>query len=184
MTDYTAAFLAQLTDLQTRVTKQDTTISMLKAELDRLNSKSGPVMRMSVPLNRHDSRDVRDNRDVRDVRDKRDPREKRSKPKVAYPTMSLSDVVDKDEVVTIRIKGGHDVVTLFDGTNLEVTECKNVPSLVGTKSSKPGEVLYKFMEELHKSGQIDRTFGVAPWKLCFVQRGSDEVSLEDLRAKV
>jgi len=183
MTDYTAVFLAQLTDLQTRVTKQDATISMLKAEVDRLNSKTGPVMRMSVPLNRHDVRDVRDVRDSR--RENRpDPREKRVKPKVAYPTMSLSDVVEKDEVVTIRIKGGHDVVTSFDGTNLEVTECKNVPSLVGTKSSKPGEVLYKFMEELHKTGQIDRTFGVAPWKLCFVQRGSDEVSLEDLRAKV
>jgi len=183
MTDYTAVFLAQLTDLQTRVTKQDATISMLKAEVDRLNSKTGPVMRMSVPLNRHDVRDVRDVRDSR--RENRpDPREKRVKPKVAYPTMSLSDVVEKDEVVTIRIKGGHDVVTSFDGTNLEVTECKNVPSLVGTKSSKPGEVLYKFMEELHKTGQIDRTFGVAPWKLCFVQRGSNEVSLEDLRAKV
>lgn len=180
MTDYTAAFLAQLTDLQTRLTKQDATISMLKAEVDRLkeNSKTGPVMRMSVPLNRHDARDNRQVRDVRDVR------EKRVKPKAGYPTMSLSDVVKKDEVVTIRIKGGHDVVTSFDGTNLEVTECKNVPSLVGTKSSKPGEVLYKFMEELHKSGQIDRTFGVAPWKLCFVQRGSDEVSLEDLRASV
>lgn len=180
MTDYTAAFLAQLTDLQTRLTKQDATISMLKAEVDRLkeNSKTGPVMRMSVPLNRHDARDNRQVRDVRDVR------EKRVKPKAGYPTMSLSDVVQKDEVVTIRIKGGHDVVTSFDGTNLEVTECKNVPSLVGTKSSKPGEVLYKFMEELHKSGQIDRTFGVAPWKLCFVQRGSDEVSLEDLRASV
>lgn len=180
MTDYTAAFLAQLTDLQTRLTKQDATISMLKAEVDRLkeNSKTGPVMRMSVPLNRHDARDNRQVRDVRDVR------EKRVKPKAGYPTMSLSDVVQKDEVVTIRIKGGHDVVTSFDGTNLEVTECKNVPSLVGTKSSKPGEVLYKFMEELHKSGQIDRTFGVAPWKLCFVQRGSDEVSLEDLRANV
>lgn len=180
MTDYTAAFLAQLTDLQTRLTKQDATISMLKAEVDRLkeNSKTGPVMRMSVPLNRHDARDNRP------VRDSRDVREKRVKPKVGYPTMSLSDVVQKDEVVTIRIKGGHDVVTSFDGTNLEVTECKNVPSLVGTKSSKPGEVLYKFMEELHKSGQIDRTFGVAPWKLCFVQRGSDEVSLEDLRASV
>jgi hypothetical protein len=183
MTDYTAAFLAQLADLQTRLTKQDATISMLKAEVDRLkeNSKTGPVMRMSVPLNRHDARD---NRQVRDVRDVRDVREKRVKPKAGYPTMSLSDVVQKDEVVTIRIKGGHDVVTSFDGTNLEVTECKNVPSLVGTKSSKPGEVLYKFMEELHKSGQIDRTFGVAPWKLCFVQRGSDEVSLEDLRASV
>ena len=71
MTDYTAAFLAQLTDLQTRLTKQDATISMLKAEVDRLkeNSKTGPVMRMSVPLNRHDARDNRQVRDVRDVRD-------------------------------------------------------------------------------------------------------------------
>ena len=178
MTDQTTVLM---NELQARVAKQDFVISQLKVDIDRLKEKSkntGPVMRTSIPLNKYEKeRSPRHNL--------QNPRERRQK--VAYPTMSLSDVIESGEEVTIRIKdkkeGEHfEAVTVFDGTNLEVTEC-NMASLLGMKSTKPGEILYKFMEELHSNGCIDRTFGVAPWRLCFVTRGSSELTLEELRPK-
>jgi len=159
-------------------------------------------MRMSVPLNdgrpprapRRDNHDPRDRRDPRDNHDRRDPRDRRG-PRVStpHPTLTLSDVISNNEKVTIQIKTGVDdngvqsfttALTVFDGTCLEVVECALANSLVGMKSSKPGEILYRFMEELKEGGHIKSTFGIAPWRLCFVERNGVRVSLEELRATV
>ena len=75
-------------------------------------------------------------------------------------------------------------VTTFDGTNLNVTKCDLVASLIGTQTQKPGEILYKFIEELKNGGHIKRTFSVAPWKLCFVKRDGAELTLDQLRANL
>lgn len=225
--DYTPVLLAQLTDLQMRVTKQDATIAALKAEVERLTGHSLAVpdtMRTSVPLRSHDSGDVRrqqqrgpgaSNRPNggagRPARDgDRPPRgdfkprdgAPRSRPKVApgdkasdsaRPTMTLSDVLDANETVTIQVGTGKDAegkftyttaTASFDGTDLIVKECELVESLVGMKSSKPGEILYKFIDELKSAGHIKRTFTIAPWKLCFVERDGIRQSLEDLRSTV
>lgn len=235
--DYTPVLLAQLTDLQMRVTKQDATISALKAEVERLTGHNLAIpntMRTSVPLRSHESSDMRrqpqqqgmqrGERMQRPVggagraperysRDsERSPRDTdrssrptdatapRSRPKVAnsvatgdkpsYPTMSLSDVLKENEEVTIQVGTGKDsegkftyttAQATFDGTDLNVTECELVSSLVGMKSSKPGEILYKFIDELKNTGHIKRTFTIAPWKLCFVTRNDTRMSLEELR---
>lgn len=214
--DYTPVLLAQLTDLQMRVTKQDATIAALKAEVERLTGHSLAVpdtMRTSVPLRSHDSGDVRRQnprgaqrpnggagRPPRDT--DRAPRGNassapRARPKVAptgdkpaRPSMSLSDVLKNDEEVTIHVHTGKDkdgefidaiATATFDGTDLTVTECNEAYSLVGMKSSKPGEILYKFIDELKNKGVIQKTFTIAPWKLCFVERDGVSQSLEQLR---
>ena len=202
MTEYV---LSQIADLQSRLSSQEATIATLKSQLEsQLGSHVGrgysvAPMRMSVPLHdgrpprgpRRDPRDPRDprNRDPRD-RDPRDPRDRRQS--TPHPTLSLSDVLQKNENVTIEIKTGLNdgvqtyavALTSFDGTNLNVTQCDLANSLVGMKSSKPGEVLYRFMEELKEAGHIKNTFGIAPWKLCFVERNGVRVSLEELRSTV
>lgn len=187
MTDYNT-LLAQLNELQTRVSKQDATLLSLKSQVERGYSNVAP-MRMSVPLN--DGRPPRGPR-----RDPRDPRDRdRRGPRVStpHPTLTLSDVIIKNEKVTIQIKTGVDdngvqsfttALTVFDGTCLEVVECALANSLVGMKSSKPGEILYRFMEELKEGGHIKSTFGIAPWRLCFVERNGVRVSLEELRSTV
>lgn len=210
--DYTPVLLAQLTDLQMRVTKQDATIAALKAEVERLTGRSVAVsdpstMRTSVPLrpsaHEYKPRDSRP-RPTRDG-DSRPPRTTgagapRSRPKVASdadktarPTMSLSDVLKANEEVTIQVGTGKDAEgnftyttaqATFDGTDLNVTECDLVGSLVGMKSSKPGEILYKFIDELKNGGHIKKTFSIAPWKLCFVVRNGVRQSLEELRTTV
>jgi hypothetical protein len=212
--DYTPVLLAQLTDLQMRVTKQDATITALKAEVERLTGHSLTVpdtMRTSVPLRSHDSGDVR--RQQRGPRANagagRPPRDtdraprtttgaaSRTRPKVAttgdkpaHPSMSLSDVLHKDEEVTVTVHTGKTkegdwidaiAIATFDGTDLTVTECEKAESLVGMKSSKPGEILYKFIDELKNAGVIQKTFSIAPWKLCFVERDGVRHSLEELR---
>jgi hypothetical protein len=215
--DYTPVLLAQLTDLQMRVTKQDATIAVLKAEVERLTGHSlvvSDTMRTSVPLRSHESGDVRRQppRGPRAAggagRPSNDgthpPRTNgttiRPRPKVAptgdkpaRPTMSLSDVLKENEEVTIVVHTGKDesgeftdttATATFDGTDLTVTECELVGSLVGMKSSKPGEILYKFIEELKTGGHLKRTFTIAPWKLCFVERDGVRQSLEQLRNTV
>ena len=176
-------FLAQLNDLQTRVSKQEATILSLKSQLERGYSNVAP-MRMSVPLN--DGR-------PRGPHDRRDPHDRRGlRVSTPHPTLTLSDVITTNEKVTIQIKTGVDngdpsfttALTVFDGTCLEVVECALANSLVGMKSSKPGEILYRFMEELKEGGHIKSTFGIAPWRLCFVERNGVRVSLEELRSTV
>jgi hypothetical protein len=107
--------------------------------------------------------------------------------------MTLADVLEKDEEVTMEVRTGKDkegndtqavVVATFDGTDLVVTECELAESLVDMKSSKPGEILYKFIDELKNAGHIKRTFTIAPWRLCFVERDGVRKSLEELRSTV
>ena len=74
-------------------------------------------------------------------------------------------------------------LAVFDGSDLLVTECPLVSSLVGIKSSKPGEILYKFIDELKSSGHIKRTFTIAPWKLCSVERNGKTMTLEEVRSQ-
>jgi hypothetical protein len=107
--------------------------------------------------------------------------------------VSLSDILTTNEEVTFYVNTGKDakgeftkstVVTTFDGTNLNVTRCEHVSSLVGLQTQKPGEILYKFIEELKNSNHIKRTFSVAPWKLCYVIRDGQMVTLDQLRNKL
>ena len=207
-TDYTPILLAQLTDLQARVTKQDAVITSLVAAVERLSGQTfnvGDTMRTSVPLRSHDSADIANKRMRPQVarspilsqgpkqrptmgRDVRDG----SKAKVQYPSLSLSDVLKGGEQVTIKVGVGKDedgnfkhttALAVFDGTDLVVKECEAVASLVGKKSSKPGEILYKFIDELKEAGHIKRTFTIAPWKLCSVERAGETLTLEEVRAK-
>ena len=176
--------LNQFNDIYARLTKQDAAIAALKAHIERL-SCNVPPMRMTFPLNNGNNRSkaLRNQPNLRN--DQRT--DKRSTP---YPTMSLSDVIDNNETVTIQIKTGvtdgnqsyATAVTVFNGTELEVTDCTLVSSLIGMKSSKPGEILYKFMEELKNAGRIEKAFGIAPWRLCFVERNGVRLSLEELRS--
>ena len=224
--DYTPVLLAQLTDLQMRVTKQDATIAALKADVERLTGRSVSVsdastMRTSVPLSpsAHEYKPRNDFRPQGTFRPHNGPRDgsrlrspfvprdstdgaPRSRPRVAgannddaahkHPTMSLSDVLKKNESVAIQVGTGthstpfaHTTAqATFDGTDLTVTSCDLVESLVGMKSSKPGEILYKFIDELKNAGHITKTFTIAPWKLCFVEREGVKMSLEQLRATI
>ena len=197
--DYTPIILAQLTDLQGRATKQDAVIAALLTTVERLSGQTITVsdtMRTSVPLRSHDSASgfKRGRPQVAGVRPQVAKGRGPLKPKdsQAYPSVSLSDVLSKDEHVTIQVGTGKDTdgkfvytsaLAIFDGSDLVVTECPLVASLVGMKSSKPGEILYKFIDELKSSGHIKRTFTIAPWKLCSVERNGKTMTLEEVRSQ-
>jgi len=208
--DYTPIVLTQLTDLQGRVTKQDAVIAALLSTVERLSGQTITVsdtMRTSVPLRSHQSSDrpPRGRPQVagagagaraqagKPVRERQPIRERQPfKAKDSgYPSVSLSDVLSKDEPVTIQVGVGKDAdgkftytsaLAVFDGSDLLVTECPLVSSLVGVKSSKPGEILYKFIDELKSAGHIKRTFTIAPWKLCSVERNGKTMTLEEVRS--
>lgn len=216
--DFTPVILAQLTDLALRVTTLEASNNALKAEVERLTGNSLAVksslptssisaMKTSVPLTPKMSQTPifasaaamatpppRTNSHHYEERKHKQPYQKpSSKPdhKPEYKQMTIQDVLEKDETVTIQIGTGKDdsgnynhttCITTFDGVNLVVKECELVPSLVGTSTSKPGEILYKFKDELLKNGHLKRDFSSAPWKLCFVERNGKRQSLEDLRA--
>ena len=203
--DYTPILLAQLTDLQTRVTVQDTLIAALKTEVERLAGHSIVVtntstMRTSVPLrpNEHHngarvSHVTRNSAHTSNAAIRSRPKVVGSEGSHKYPTVSLSDVLKKDENVTIQVgtgKGADGIFiyttaeAVFDGTDLVVSKCELVESLVGMKSSKPGEILYKFIDELKSAGHINKTFAIAPWRLCSVVRDGTKMTLEQLRSTV
>ena len=102
----------------------------------------------------------------------------------------LSEILTSGEVVTFGIFTGRDengiktstVLATFDGTDLTVTECATVPSLVGLKTPKAGEILFKFMNGLKEAGLIENTFNALPWRLASVQRNGQKVTLAQLRA--
>ena len=103
---------------------------------------------------------------------------------------ALSDILKNNEEVTFTINTGKNnqgafttttAVAVFDGTNLKVTACTDIPSLVGLTSSKPGEILYKFMNELKEANLITRTFQALPWRLCSVERDGQRETLSNLR---
>jgi hypothetical protein len=102
----------------------------------------------------------------------------------------LSEILTSGEVVTFGIFTGRDengiktstVLATFDGTDLTVTECATVPSLVGLKTPKAGEILFKFMNGLKETGLIENTFNALPWRLASVQRDGQKVTLSQLRA--
>lgn len=107
-----------------------------------------------------------------------------------YKQLTIQDVLHLNEEVTIQVRTVQEdesVVshatcnTVFDGVHLVVKACELVPELIGLSSTKPGEILYKFIEALTKGGHIKRAFSTAPWKLCFVERDGKRLSLEDLR---
>jgi len=104
--------------------------------------------------------------------------------------ISLSEILTTGEVVTFGIFTGRDengiktstVLATFDGSSLTVTECDTVRSLIGLKTSKAGEILFKFMNGLKEAGLIENTFNALPWRLASVQRDGQKVTLAQLRA--
>ena len=107
-----------------------------------------------------------------------------------YPTVSLSAVLQPQEVVTFQVilqknEDGQPVYgvmeAVFDGVQLRITKSDHVPSMVSMTSAKPGELLYRFIDGLKEAGHLKRTFTVAPWKLCSVVRNGSPVTLEVLR---
>jgi hypothetical protein len=239
--DYTPVLLAQITDLQQRLTKMEAEVARLSGRT-LAGTDSTPVasttsgvrtgfpLRTSVPLRSNASEfqprsefqsrpegryEQRGNRP--DTRVARGPPTDRSRPSASNgattsnsrqrprvaptdggstgprPTMTLADVLEKDEQVTMEVRAGKDeagndslatIEATFDGTDLVVDSCELVPSFVGMKSSKPGEILYKFIDELKAGDHIKRTFTIAPWRLCFVERSGQRKSLEELRSTI
>ncbi len=106
------------------------------------------------------------------------------------PPVALTAILSDGEDVTMTIGTGKDeegnftnttCVAVFAGEQFTVTEAELAPELVNQTFKTPGEALYKFMDQLKQNGHIKRTFSVAPWKLCSVERDGKTVTLQDLR---
>lgn len=196
------------TDIQTIIEMQNTiahlsaTVNALVTEVARLSfaSQSGRVMKTSIPLLPTQPAQVHGNRMVKH------PQQNGRRPygelcqsanmdtasKPSHAPVPLSTLLKTNEDVTFFVYVEDKQISprpirttaeaTFDGTYLTVKSCDLVPSLAGMKTEKPGEILYKFIEELKNGGHIKRTFNVAPWKLCFVKRDGAEVTLDKLRA--
>jgi hypothetical protein len=232
--DYTPVILAQITDLQLRITKQDGIISSLKAEVERLSGHTINVrdttMQTSIPLrsiqqlqNTNINTNTR-NRDRNRINNPRDDYNQDNKENInpkenhhnhrhrerehnynqqrvnhhshnhnqnnnnyTENTFNLANILNEKERVTIEVNtqsdnnGKTSAIAEFNGKELVIIECELVPSLIGMKSSKPGEILYRFIQELKSIGHIQKLFSIAPWKLCFVERNGIRSNLEQLR---
>jgi hypothetical protein len=183
----------KIAEMQKTIEWLSVTVNALVQEVSRLAyaSKSGPVMKTSIPLlptqpahvhgvqkGRRPYGELRESAHAVDA-------------KPVHAPVPLSTLLKVGEEVTffVYVEDGRErirvfVHTTFDGTHLTVNKCDLVPELEGMNTQKPGEILYKFIEELKKNGCLKRTFSVAPWKLCYVVRDGAEVTLDQLRANM
>jgi hypothetical protein len=194
----------KISNLQSAVASLTASVATLTAEVAHLSGKSFPprTMKTSIPLTPMQQSTPRTyNRPEAGRRPYREMRNQVSQPYAAQAsqasqaaqaprTIALSDILAADEDVTFYVNTGNDsngnmtqttATASFDGSDLVVSTCDLVPSLVGLQTQKPGEILYKFIEELKNANHIKRTFSVAPWKLCYVVRNGQQQTLDELR---
>jgi hypothetical protein len=189
----------KIAELQNTISALTATVATLSSEVARLSNKPfhHQVMKTSIPLlpmqqsfPRHRSFQEQGRRPYRDLPNATAATATTAASTDTHRMVSLSDILKTNEEVTFYVNTGKDakgeftkstVVTTFDGTNLTVTRCDHVSNLVGLQTQKPGEILYRFIEELKNSNHIKRTFSVAPWKLCYVVRDGQTMTLDQLR---
>ena len=198
----------KITELQNTILALTATVATLSSEVARLSNKTfhnQQVMKTSIPLlpmqpsysrrpfQEQGRRAYRDLQGTGATAATAATSAAASASTDPHRMVSLSDILTTNEEVTFYVNTGKDakgeftkstVVTTFDGTNLTVTRCEHASSLVGLQTQKPGEILYKFIEELKNSNHIKRTFSVAPWKLCYVVRNGQMMTLDQLRNKL
>lgn len=189
----------KIAEMQNTIHHLSVTVNALVQEVARLSyaSQSGRVMKTSIPLLPTQPAQVHENRAVKKGRRpygelRQSANANAEKPQ--HAPVPLSTLLKTNEDVTFFVYVEDKQISprpirttaeaTFDGTHLIVKDCDLVPSLAGMKTQKPGEILYKFIEELKNGGHIKRTFSVAPWKLCFVTRDGEEVTLDQLRANL
>ena len=184
----------KISEMQTAIASLNATVATLMTEVSRLTKRQQPVMKTSIPLlPMQQSQPVYvQSKQEQGRRPYREMNQNQVQQKEHSP-IPLSTLLRTNEEVTFFVYNGKDeagqlirttAISKFDGNQLKVTSCNLVPSLVGLETQKPGEILYKFIEELKNSGHIKRTFSVAPWKLCFVERDGAEVTLDVLRSRM
>lgn len=188
--------IMSLTDLQNRLTVAEAAIAALTAQVHYLSGHQTQV-KTAIPLQSIHSRGGRGGRGGYNGRDNynaggltRTYTQPPQNDQENWAPTALSDILQNNEEVTFTINTGKNnqgafttttAVAVFDGTNLKVTACTDIPSLVGLTSSKPGEILYKFMNELKEANLITRTFQALPWRLCSVERDGQRETLSNLR---
>jgi hypothetical protein len=190
-----------LTDLQNRLTVAETAIAALTAQVHYLSGHQTQV-KTAIPLQSVQARGGRISYNNRVSYNGRDGYNGASSASASrsyaqpqndqenWAPTALSDILQNNEDVTFTIDTGKNAqgafttttaVAVFDGTNLKVKACADIPSLIGMTSSKPGEILYKFMNELKEANLITRTFQALPWRLCSVERDGQRETLSNLR---
>jgi hypothetical protein len=188
----------KIAELQKAVTEMQKTVAEMVEVLQRSSHQSGSIMKTSIPLTttaqafgRHAVKPhQKGRRPYGELRQFVDA----EKPKQAREPIPLSALLKEGEEVTMFVYVGDTQISseriritltsTFDGTNLNVKKCDAMPSMVGMKTQKPGEILYKFIDELKNAGHIKQAFSVAPWKLCFVYRDGAPITLNELRANM
>lgn len=166
---------AKINELQTRLALAESNILAIHNQLG-----ANPSLKTSIPLAPLDRRSQAVPR----------PTLQHTGPSEQEPPMPLSEILLPNETVVFSIIKGKDATgkfvhskleAVYNGTDLLVMKCDDVPSLQGTSSSKPGEILYKFMFALKEANIITRTFQALPWRLCSVVRDGQELTLAQLR---
>ena len=189
----------KIAEMQNTINSLSVTLNALVHEVSRLAyaSQSGSVMKTSIPLMPTQPAQVYGHRDVKKGRrpygELRQFANKDAEKPLREP-IPLSTLLKVNEKVTFFVYIEDKEISprpirttaeaTFDGTHLIVKDCDLASELKGMKTQKPGEILYKFIEVLKEKGCLKRTFSVAPWKLCFVVRDGEEVTLDQLRANL
>jgi hypothetical protein len=173
--------LSKIAELQNRLSMVENSVIVLQQTIKPTAHLSySQSLKTSIPLGPHHDATRRPMFQPRDG----------AQDQEQEPSMSLSELLTDGEVVTFSIIKGKDehgnlmhstLDAEYKDAQLTVTSCLDIPTLENIVSSKPGEILYKFMFALKERGIINRTFQALPWRLCSVLRDGQRVTLAQLR---
>jgi len=104
-------------------------------------------------------------------------------------TVLLRDVLLPNETVIFSIiKGKEDGVLIssileaeWRVDTLRIMACPDVPSMIGMNTGKPGKIMHLFMNALYDAGIITRLFEPSAWRMGYVVRNGERLSLDQLR---
>ena len=194
--------LAQLTDLQMRVTAQEGIINSLKQDIIYLSGKGAPlsaaaapftptkgkpVMNTSIPLKSHAGHSASTNAVAPGAPKKRPQVGKAAVPVTPMPQFSVSDLLNEGEEVTFEIKLSRDDTTnvtckaQYSDGGFTITDAEHVDDFVGQTFDKAGAILFKYIEMLKEKGLYKwATVKIKPWRLGHVVRDGNVITLEQL----
>ena len=100
---------------------------------------------------------------------------------------NLAKYLEKDEEVNFSLSDNEEksyvLKAVFNGAQLQVTECESVPTLLSFKTNKPGSILHRFVSELRKNGlSVCGPVG-SSWNYCNVVREGSTLTLMQLSKK-
>lgn len=102
---------------------------------------------------------------------------------------TLTDILREGEIICISVRIGYYddgypilcvLMARYENGVIHVTDCEDVPSMVGRSAETPGPLLFDFIRELRRAKKLRHNLTPSVWKNCHVKRNGSHISFRRL----